>query len=135
MFAGLSFVYVEDDMLSREVMQLMMENAMGVTDLTLFENSTDFLTRLEALEHTPDIILLDIYVRPHDGFDMLKMLRKTPRYNATRIIALTASVMNEEVEKLRIAGFDGAIAKPLSVTTFPSLIERIARGESVWHVT
>ncbi len=135
MFAGLSFVYVEDDMLSREVMQLMMENAMGVTDLTLFEDSTDFLTRLEALEHTPDIILLDIYVRPHDGFDMLKMLRKTLRYNATRIIALTASVMNEEVEKLRIAGFDGAIAKPLSVTTFPSLIERIVRGESVWHVT
>ena len=135
MFAGLSFVYVEDDMLSREVMQLMMENAMGVTDLTLFENSTDFLIRLDALDHTPDIILLDIYVRPHDGFDMLKMLRKTPRYNATRIIALTASVMNEEVEKLRIAGFDGAIAKPLSVTTFPSLIERIVRGESVWHVT
>jgi CheY-like chemotaxis protein len=135
MFAGLSFVYVEDDLLSREVMQLMMESAMGVTDLTLFENSADLLARLDALDHTPDIILLDIYVRPHNGFDMLKMLRKTPRYNATRIIALTASVMNDEVEQLRIAGFDGAIAKPLSVTTFPSLIERIARGESVWHVT
>ncbi len=59
----------------------------------------------------------------------LKVITKTPQ-----IIALTASVMNEEVAQLRQSGFNGAIAKPLSFSTFPALMERIANGETVWHI-
>jgi CheY-like chemotaxis protein len=129
-----SYLYVEDDPLSREIMSTIMGKVMGIRSLTIFEDSVDFTTRLKALPVKPTIILLDIQMQPHDGFALLQMLRSDPDYRHLKIIALTASVMNEEVDRLRTCGFDGAIAKPLSVKTFPSLISRIVKGEPVWHI-
>lgn len=130
------FLYVEDDPLSREIMLMIMENAMQVDlkQITVFADSTDFLKRVQAISTRPNVILLDIHVQPYDGFQMLEMLRNEPMLKDARIIALTASVMNEEVARLRKAGFDGAIAKPLNVHTFPSLVERVLKGETVWHI-
>ncbi|MBC8506441.1 MAG: response regulator [Anaerolineales bacterium] len=129
-----NFLYVDDNDKSRLVMQLLMEKAMDAQFLTIFEDSADFMERVTALSPPPDVALLDINVQPHDGFEMLEMLRKNPQLNHTKIIAVTASVTNEEIEKLRDCGFDGGIGKPLRVTTFPSLINQILNGETVWHV-
>jgi CheY-like chemotaxis protein len=134
-FSDKHFLYVEDDPLSREVMQMIMDSAMGVASLSIFEDSVDFMSRLKALNAYPDVIMLDVHVEPISGLDLLQMLRADPEYHTARVIALTASVMNEEVETLRASGFDGAISKPISVTTFPGLMERIVAGEAVWHVT
>jgi CheY-like chemotaxis protein len=62
------------------------------------------------------------------------MLREHPDYHDVMIIALTASVMNEEVEELRLAGFNGGIAKPIDQNIFPDLVALILKGEHVWHV-
>src|SRR5258708_5592819 len=129
-----SYLYVEDDNLSREVMHMIMSNALGISNLTIFEDSTDFMARLKRLAKKPNVVLLDIHMKPLDGFQLIELLRADPDYQSTRIIALTASVMNEEVQKLRQSGFDGAIAKPLSIQTFPALMTRIIRGEAVWHI-
>ena len=48
------------------------------------------------------------------------------------IIALTASVMREEVRKLMSAGFNGCLAKPIDLATFPDTLRRIMAGEAVW---
>jgi CheY-like chemotaxis protein len=133
-FDQYSYLYVEDDHLSREIMRMIMENGMGVRSLTIFEDSTDFLQRVQRLDKMPEVILLDIHVKPDTGFDMLRELRTLPAFKDCKIVALTASVMNEEVEQLRQSGFDGAIGKPLSVKTFPDLMARIIEGELVWHV-
>ncbi len=129
------YLYVEDDPMSREIMRIIIENGVGSTNLTIFDDSTDFLGRVSRLNDQPTIILLDIHVMPYDGFQMLKMLREDSPLTHAKIIALTASVMNEEVEQLREAGFDGAISKPLSIQTFPELLKRIADGETVWHIS
>lgn len=129
-----SFLYVEDDPRSREVMELIMHRVMRVKNLAIFEESSDFIDRLKALAFRPDVILLDIHVRPYDGFAMLGMIRADPELREARVIALTASVMNEEVTAMRVKGFDGAIGKPLSMTTFPDLIARVVAGEAVWHI-
>jgi two-component system cell cycle response regulator DivK len=133
-FQQKSFLYVEDDSSSRMVMQLIMQKAMKVNNLVIFEDSHDFIARVKALPRPPQVALLDIHVRPYDGFAMLEILRADPDYKNTKIIALTASVTNEEVEQLRTSGFDGAIGKPLRVSTFPGLLERILNGEEVWHI-
>ncbi len=128
------FLYVEDDPLSCEVMQLMLGGLMGIKKLHIFRDSADFLERMAALTCVPDVIMLDIQVEPFDGFAMLNMLKQDTRFAHARVIALTASVMNEEVERLRTSGFHGAIAKPLSAQTFPELMRRVMRGDSVWHI-
>lgn len=128
------YLYVEDDTLSREVLQTIMSIALGITTLTLFEDGNNFMARIKALPDKPDVILLDIHITPNDGFELLRMLRADPAYQHVKVIAVTASVMNEEVKRLRDSGFDGAIAKPLSVTTFPDLLKRVVNGDSIWHI-
>lgn len=128
------FLYVEDDFPSRIVLQKLMKT-MGVTHLSIFEDSTDFMERFRALEQWPDIVLLDIHMEPHNGFEVLRMLRDDPDTEQITVVALTASVMNEEVDLLHTSGFDGVIAKPLRISLFPALMQRIVAGEPVWEVT
>lgn len=125
---------VEDDASNRLVMKLLVEKTLQARYYEIFEDSTDFIPRVRKLPLRPDVILLDIHVAPFNGFQMLQMIREDAVYCATKVVALTASVMNEEVERLRLSGFDGAIGKPISLSAFPILIERILKGESIWQV-
>ena len=125
---------VEDDASNRLVMKLLVEKTLHARYYTIFEDSADFIPRVRNLPVRPDIILLDIHVAPVDGFQMLQMIREDALYRDTKVVALTASVMNEEVERLRTSGFDGAIGKPISLSSFPIVIERILKGESIWQV-
>lgn len=129
-----SFLYVEDDPLSREVMQILLVEVMGYSGVTILENSADFLTRLQAMPARPKVIFLDIHMQPMNGFDILKMLREHQDYQSTTVVALTASVMNEEIKLLRDAGFDGCIAKPINQRTFPETLNRILSGEKIWRI-
>jgi CheY-like chemotaxis protein len=130
----LHFLYVEDDPLSIEVMEMILHNGVGTEKISLFRDSVDFLNRILSLPSKPDIILLDIHVQPVSGLEMLSVLKNDPNFVEIPIVAITASVMNEEVKQLRQVGFDSGISKPVSVRTFPALIQRIANGEKVWHI-
>lgn len=129
-----SIFYVEDDAASREVMQLLVVELLGITNLTIFNDSHNFLERAHSLNPKPDVILLDIHVPPLSGFEMLMLLRSDKHFEGIPVVALTASVMNEEVDRLRQAGFNGVIPKPLNMDSFPGLLERIVQGEEVWNI-
>jgi two-component system cell cycle response regulator DivK len=130
-----TFLYVEDDYLSREIMELVLMRGLGYSDVFMFEDSSDFMRRVTALTPRPDVIFLDIHVEPIDGFEMLRLLRKSRVFDPVPIIAMTASVMNEEVQQLKEAGFDGAVGKPIDIDTFPEIVSLILHGQEVWHVT
>jgi CheY-like chemotaxis protein len=87
MIDNVSFLYVEDDTRSRQVMELIMTKAMKVQNLVMFEESSDFIARVKALPKQPDVILLDIHVTPHDGFVMLNMIRRDTALKETTVIA------------------------------------------------
>jgi CheY-like chemotaxis protein len=129
----LVILYVEDEARSRRVMQ-MMASDMDILALVIFEDSTEFLSRAEALDPAPDLIFLDIHVTPHTGFEMLAMLRGSETLKDVPVVAMTASVMNEEIDHLRTAGFDGCLAKPIDIETFPDSVQRILDGEAVWRI-
>jgi len=127
-------LYVEDEPMSRRVMDLMLVNEMEFTNVVIFEDSTDFMERLLTLDPQPELIMLDIHMQPYTGFDMLAMLRNHDLFSETPIIALTASVMNEEVQQLKNAGFDGCISKPINMDEFPKMIELIVQGQKLWRI-
>ena len=127
-------LYVEDDELSREVMYTLLTRGLGYSSVIVFENSGDFALELDTLSTIPDVIFLDIHMEPVDGFTLLRLIRQRIKYNSTRVVALTASVMNEEVKKLKDAGFNGVIAKPLNYETFPNALRRILDKEDIWSV-
>lgn len=127
-------LYVEDDTLSRRIMHITLVNRMKLPHVTILEDSSEFSERVGALHPKPNLIFLDIHVRPLDGFQMLEILREMDDYQHVPIVALTASVMNEEVFKLRNAGFTACISKPIDVTTFPETIRNIMDGQFAWNV-
>ncbi len=128
------FVYVEDDTLSREVVRVLIQEVLGYPALTLLDSSANLLEQLGSLPYAPEIFFLDMQVAPHDGFEMLRMLRAAPPFRDKIIVALTANVMAHDVEALRQAGFDGLIGKPVRKKIFPELVERLLRGEPVWYI-
>ena len=130
----ISVLYVEDDPHSRTLMRMLLSGRMKLPNVTIFENSANFLAKVEALDPKPEVIFLDIHMQPDDGFAMLAMLQKLDWAKNTRVVALTASVMNEEVARLRESGFNGCLAKPIDLTTFPDTFQRIVEGEAIWRI-
>ena len=127
-------VYVEDDENSILVMKMVVERVMKLPTLYVLQSRADFVQQVKGLGVVPDVFLLDIQMKPYDGVELLSMLRKDPQFKCSKVIALTASVTNEEVSLLKSGGFDGAIAKPLNIEVFPDLIARIINGEQVWYI-
>jgi len=127
-------VYVEDDENSILVMKMVVERVMGLPPLHVLQSRADFIQQVKELGVVPDIFLMDIHMKPYDGIKLLSMLRDDPQFTRSKVIALTASVTNEEVSLLKSSGFDGAISKPLNIEIFPDLIARIINGDSVWHI-
>lgn len=127
-------LYVEDDPKSRKVMKIFLEIRLGLTHVTILENSTNFADQLARLSPRPDLIFLDIHVQPLNGFEMLHLIRQDLAFAHVPVVALTASVMGEEVERLRQHGFTGCLSKPIDLDRFPAALQQILNGETVWHI-
>jgi two-component system, cell cycle response regulator DivK len=68
-------------------------------------------------EH-PDLILMDIQLPDMDGLEATGLLKGDASTRAIPVIALTALAMKGDEERIRAAGCDGYIAKPLSYREF-----------------
>ena len=75
-----------------------------------------------ATEQQPRLILMDIQMPGIDGIEALRRIRADERSKGIPTVALTASVMSGDRERFDEAGFDGFIAKPIDIKTFPDLI-------------
>ena len=128
----LPVVYIEDDAESREVMQVLLVEMLGMNHVTILPDSSDFIENVTAISPTPQLFMLDIHMQPIDGFAMLKQLREHSAFKQTPAVALTASVMSEEIAQLREAGFDGVIAKPIDLDTFSNQLNHILTNGSGW---
>lgn len=127
------FLYVENDELSREVMKTLLVRILGYQQVIILDSSKNFEEELAKMNPKPTVIFLDIHMEPMDGFEMLRLIHQQADYQQIPVVALTASVMNEEIRKLRESGFDGVIAKPLNYESFPRTLQRILNGEEVWN--
>jgi two-component system cell cycle response regulator DivK len=73
--------------------------------------------RLAAAER-PALILMDIHLPGIDGIEALRRLRADDATRPIPVIAVTASVMAHDRQKIMAAGFDGYQSKPISVRPF-----------------
>jgi two-component system cell cycle response regulator DivK len=75
-----------------------------------------------ALEGRPDLILMDIQLPGMDGLQATALLKKNEATRGIPVIALTALAMKGDEERIRAAGCDGYIAKPLAYKDFLAVI-------------
>jgi len=75
-----------------------------------------------AVEHTPDVVLMDIRLPDMEGTEALRQLRDEPRTAHVPVVALTSFAMKGDRDRFLAAGFDGYLEKPISVRDFPNQV-------------
>jgi len=75
-----------------------------------------------AREEQPNLILMDIQLPGMDGLEATAMLKRDDLTRTIPVIALTALAMKGDEERIRAAGCDGYIAKPMSYQEFLATI-------------
>ena len=76
-----------------------------------------------ARDELPDLILMDIQLPGMDGLEATALLKRDDPTRAIPVIALTALAMKGDEERIRAAGCDGYIAKPMRYKDFLAAIE------------
>jgi two-component system cell cycle response regulator DivK len=75
-----------------------------------------------AAARKPDLVLMDIQLPGMNGIQALKVLRANPETAKIPVVAVTASVMQQDRTLITEAGFDGYIGKPINIKEF---LERV----------
>jgi two-component system cell cycle response regulator DivK len=78
-----------------------------------------------AQESRPALILMDIQLPGMNGIEALGHLRADPRTRDIPVIAVTASAMTHDRQKIMAAGFDAYQAKPINVREFTEAVRRM----------
>ena len=81
-----------------------------------------------ALEHGPDLVLMDIQLPGIDGVEALGRLRADDRFASSPVLALTAQAMEGDRERFLAAGFDGYLSKPVDIGEFVATVRRYCDG-------
>jgi CheY-like chemotaxis protein len=79
---------------------------------------------LLAEQPPPQLVLLDIQLPGRDGYGVLSDIKRMEGRHPWKVVALTAHAMPGDREKTLAAGFDGYLAKPIDVRTFPDEVAR-----------
>jgi two-component system cell cycle response regulator DivK len=113
-----TILIVEDNAANMKLAIFLLESA-GHTVLT----ATDAEAGLTlARDQQPNLILMDIQLPGMDGLEATAILKRDNATRAIPIIALTALAMKGDEERIRAAGCDGYIAKPLAYREFLAIV-------------
>jgi len=86
-------------------------------------NATDAEAGLTlARDEQPELILMDIQLPGMDGLEATRLLKLDEVTRDIPVIALTALAMNGDEARIRAAGCDGYIAKPLAYKDFLAVV-------------
>lgn len=105
---------VEDDEKSRRLMSdVLLHQGYRVSEVGNAEDGLDLVRR-----ERPVLVLMDIHLPGMSGVDALNRIRDDAAIAGTKVLAVTASVMGNDRDKIKAAGFDGFEPKPINLKAF-----------------
>lgn len=123
---GHRILVIEDNPTNLELMTYLLR-AFGHTTIT----ACDGVEGIEAaLREPPDLVLCDLALPVLDGYGVVTRLKDEPRLHGVPIIAVTASAMTGDRDKVLATGFDGYISKPITPETFVAEVESYLPAQS-----
>ncbi len=115
-------LYVEDNPANLE----MVKQCLMTRENTTLLSAPDGPLGIEsAINHQPDLILMDINLPGMDGIDAFKILKNNPKTSSIPVIAISANAMKNDIKKAMTAGFTDYIVKPIDIPIFLDTIDRM----------
>ncbi|MDR1660278.1 MAG: response regulator [Desulfovibrio sp.] len=121
-FAGCRILLAEDIDINREIVAALLEST-GV-EIDSVGNGEDALRNVNDAPARYDLILMDVQMPTMDGLEATRHIRAldAPEAKTVPIIAMTAHVFREDIEKCLEAGMNNHVSKPLE---FVELVEKM----------
>lgn len=120
MFEKAVILVVDDVLENRKLVQASLKDY--DIDLIMAENGKEAIELLKNVN--VNLILMDLRMPVMDGYEAATILKNDERLKNIPLIALTASVMGKDLEKVSKYGFDGYLRKPVILD---DLIEELAK--------
>ena len=83
-----------------------------------------------AVERKPDLVLMDIQLPGMNGIEARGVLRSDPATASIPVVAVTASVMQQDRKQITAAGFDGYVGKPINLKEFLDTVRAKLEGDA-----
>ena len=126
-------ILVVEDNLQNTILISRLLDFMGVQRYEWRSSGWEIFKVVEAMERV-DLVLMDLHLPREDGFALLSQIRDDPHMANTLVIAVTADATPKTMEKVKQAGFDGFLGKPINPEKFPNQIAAMLCGEEVWDL-
>jgi CheY-like chemotaxis protein len=104
---------VDDNVLNIELVKFVIGSQASVDSAP---NAAEAVLRIAASR--PDLILMDIQMPGMSGLELMRRLKADPATRDIVVLAFTAYAMTGDEDKMREAGCDGCVSKPIDVETF-----------------
>lgn len=117
LFAGKHILAADDVEINREILIALLDGT-GVT-IDSVENGREACDKFAANPEIYDMILMDLHMPEMDGYEATRIIRtmKLAKARTIPIIAMTANVFREDIEKCMLAGMNDHVGKPLDINT------------------
>jgi len=128
MFSGHRIMLAEDVEINREVVLALLEPT-GI-DIDCVENGAAAVRLLENWPDMYEMILMDVLMPEMDGLEATRRIREleAPVARKIPIIAMTANVFQEDIDKCLEAGMDGHVGKPLDFDQILQMLRKYLLG-------
>ena len=119
---------VEDNKVIRESLMAYVHTDPEYRCVCTCSNAKEALVQIP--KHQPQIVLMDIQLPGINGITAFRKIREDPATETIPVIAVTASAMTQDRQKIMAAGFEGYQSKPLNVKAFVQAIEEMLQKGS-----
>lgn len=120
--SGRTILYVEDNEVNRKIVRDLLRR----TSYRLIEAQDGEAGVAAALEHRPDLILMDVQLPRMSGLEATRRLRAEPATAGTPIIAITSFALSGDDQRAKEAGATAYLAKPYSPFALLGKIRELA---------
>jgi CheY-like chemotaxis protein len=134
-FEGFRILLAEDVEINREIVSALLEPTLLAIDCAV--NGAEAVRMFSDMPERYNMIFMDVQMPEMDGYEATRRIRAldVPQAKKIPIIAMTANVFREDIEKCREAGMDGHVGKPLDIEELLTVLNvylpklRSERGE------
>jgi signal transduction histidine kinase/CheY-like chemotaxis protein len=128
-FTGRRIILAEDVEINREIVLALLEPFELAIDCA--ENGVEALKMFSAAPDCYDMIFMDVQMPEMDGYEATRRIRGLDHPNAKRvpIVAMTANVFREDIEKCFEAGMNDHVGKPLDIGDVLAKLRKFLPGK------